>query len=84
MPAYDALGKLRGEPVYMLLGGKTKARLPVYATSTRPNHTMRYVYMCIYVYTISYHQPHLAGGERILLKVESNPLWGLASNVVWP
>eukprot|EP00668_Euglena_longa_P017873 GGOE01022333.1.p1 GENE.GGOE01022333.1~~GGOE01022333.1.p1 ORF type:complete len:330 (-),score=49.80 GGOE01022333.1:134-1123(-) len=36
-PEPDSLGKLRGEPVYMLLGGKTKARLPVYATSTRPD-----------------------------------------------
>lgn len=34
---WDALGKLRGEPVYQLLGGKTKQRLPVYATSSRPD-----------------------------------------------
>lgn len=32
---WDALGKLRGEPVYALLGGKTKDRLPVYATTPR-------------------------------------------------
>ena len=25
---WDALGKLRREPVYAMLGGKTKARLP--------------------------------------------------------
>ena len=34
---WDLLGKLRGEPVYALLGGKTKERLPVYCTSSRPD-----------------------------------------------
>ena len=34
---WDALGKLRNEPVYQLLGGKTKDRLPVYATTARPD-----------------------------------------------
>ncbi|KAJ1445909.1 enolase C-terminal domain-like protein [Pelagophyceae sp. CCMP2097] len=34
---WDLLGKLRGEPVYALLGGKTKARLPVYCTTARPD-----------------------------------------------
>eukprot|EP00298_Acanthocystis_sp_HF-20_P005359 c15554_g1_i1.p1 GENE.c15554_g1_i1~~c15554_g1_i1.p1 ORF type:complete len:455 (+),score=188.75 c15554_g1_i1:74-1438(+) len=34
---WDALGKLRNEPVYMLLGGKTKGSLPVYATTSRPD-----------------------------------------------
>ena len=34
---WDALGKLRGEPVYQLLGGKTKERCPVYATTARPD-----------------------------------------------
>eukprot|EP01059_Diplonema_ambulator_P020024 TRINITY_DN3370_c0_g1_i2.p2 TRINITY_DN3370_c0_g1~~TRINITY_DN3370_c0_g1_i2.p2 ORF type:complete len:467 (+),score=175.78 TRINITY_DN3370_c0_g1_i2:36-1403(+) len=34
---WDALGKLRNEPVYQLLGGKTKERLPVYATTVRPD-----------------------------------------------
>ncbi len=34
---WDCLGKLRGEPVYALLGGKTKQRLPVYATTARPD-----------------------------------------------
>jgi len=34
---WDLLGKLRGEPVYALLGGKTKDRLPVYCTSSRPD-----------------------------------------------
>ena len=34
---WDALGKVHGVPVYKLLGGKTKERLPVYATSTRPD-----------------------------------------------
>ena len=34
---WDCLGKLRGEPVYALLGGRTKQRLPVYATTARPD-----------------------------------------------
>ena len=34
---WDLLGKLRGEPVYALLGGRTKERLPVYCTSSRPD-----------------------------------------------
>lgn len=34
---WDCLGKLRNEPVYALLGGKTKGKLPVYATSARPD-----------------------------------------------
>ena len=34
---WDVLGKLKNEPVYNLLGGKTKGRLPVYATTARPD-----------------------------------------------
>ena len=34
---WDCLGKLRDEPVYALIGGKTKERLPVYATTSRPD-----------------------------------------------
>ncbi len=34
---WDLLGKIRAEPVYALLGGKTKDRLPVYCTSSRPD-----------------------------------------------
>uniref|UniRef100_A0A0B7BEW8 Mandelate racemase/muconate lactonizing enzyme C-terminal domain-containing protein n=1 Tax=Arion vulgaris TaxID=1028688 RepID=A0A0B7BEW8_9EUPU len=34
---WDLLGKLRNEPVYALLGGKTKDRLPVYSTTGRPD-----------------------------------------------
>ena len=33
---WDLLGKLRGEPVYALLGGRSGARLPVYVTTCRP------------------------------------------------
>eukprot|EP01089_Gocevia_fonbrunei_P017891 TRINITY_DN5944_c0_g1_i1.p1 TRINITY_DN5944_c0_g1~~TRINITY_DN5944_c0_g1_i1.p1 ORF type:complete len:398 (-),score=79.47 TRINITY_DN5944_c0_g1_i1:4-1197(-) len=33
---WDLLGKLRNEPVYNLLGGKTKDRLPVYDTTAKP------------------------------------------------
>ncbi|XP_003382696.1 PREDICTED: uncharacterized protein LOC100635379 [Amphimedon queenslandica] len=35
---WDLLGKLRKEPVYSLLGGKTKDYLPVYCTSSRPDN----------------------------------------------
>lgn len=34
---WDLLGKLRNEPVYAMLGGKTKDKLPVYATTIRPD-----------------------------------------------
>ena len=34
---WDVLGKLRDEPVYAMLGGKTKDKLPVYATTIRPD-----------------------------------------------
>lgn len=34
---WDLLGKIRNEPVYALLGGKTKERLPVYCTTARPD-----------------------------------------------
>ena len=34
---WDLLGKLRNEPVYALLGGKTKKSLPVYTTTARPD-----------------------------------------------
>ena len=34
---WDLLGHLRQEPVYALLGGKTKQRLPVYSTTARPD-----------------------------------------------
>jgi L-rhamnonate dehydratase len=33
---WDLLGKLRNEPVYAMLGGKTHVRLPVYMTSANP------------------------------------------------
>ncbi len=34
---WDCLGKLRDEPIYALIGGKTKDRLRVYATTARPD-----------------------------------------------
>lgn len=34
---WDLLGHIRKEPVYALLGGKTKERLPVYCTTARPD-----------------------------------------------
>jgi len=34
---WDALGKLRNEPVYALIGGKTKKKLPIYCTTSRPD-----------------------------------------------
>jgi len=34
---WDLLGKLRQEPVFMLLGGATKSILPMYTTSSRPD-----------------------------------------------
>mmetsp|Transcript_102845 Transcript_102845/g.169068 ORF Transcript_102845/g.169068 Transcript_102845/m.169068 type:complete len:473 (-) Transcript_102845:54-1472(-) len=34
---WDLLGKIRKEPVYMLLGGATKAFLPMYTTTSRPD-----------------------------------------------
>lgn len=38
---WDLLGKVKGEPVYNLLGGKTCARVPCYATTARPDHAKR-------------------------------------------
>jgi len=35
---WDALGRLRGLPVYAMLGGKTKEKMPVYATTARPDY----------------------------------------------
>ena len=34
---WDALGKLHNEPVYNLLGGRTKDTLPIYSTTARPD-----------------------------------------------
>jgi len=34
---WDVLGKLRNEPVYALIGGKTKEKLPIYMTTARPD-----------------------------------------------
>ena len=34
---WDCLGKLRAEPIYNLIGGKTKEKLAVYATTSRPD-----------------------------------------------
>merc|ERR1719272_1028662 len=34
---WDLLGKTLGEPVYNLMGGKTKEKIPVYATTSRPD-----------------------------------------------
>jgi len=33
---WDLLGKIRNEPVYAMLGGKVRERLPVYMTSSNP------------------------------------------------
>lgn len=38
---WDAFGHLRKLPVYALLGGKTKEKMPVYATTARPDHAQR-------------------------------------------
>ena len=38
---WDLVGKLRNEPVYALLGGRTKATLPVYCTTARPDLAKR-------------------------------------------
>jgi L-rhamnonate dehydratase len=34
---WDLLGRLRREPVYALIGGQTKDRIPMYATTPRPD-----------------------------------------------
>ena len=34
---WDLFGKTLGEPVYNLMGGRTKQRVPVYATGSRPD-----------------------------------------------
>lgn len=34
---WDALGRLRNLPVYQMLGGRTKQKMPVYATTSRPD-----------------------------------------------
>jgi L-rhamnonate dehydratase len=34
---WDLYGKTLGEPVYNLMGGRTKQRVPVYATTSRPD-----------------------------------------------
>eukprot|EP01112_Ceratiomyxa_fruticulosa_P018406 TRINITY_DN5870_c1_g1_i1.p1 TRINITY_DN5870_c1_g1~~TRINITY_DN5870_c1_g1_i1.p1 ORF type:complete len:248 (-),score=55.98 TRINITY_DN5870_c1_g1_i1:74-817(-) len=34
---WDTFGKVVGQPIYNLLGGKTKEKLPVYATTPRPD-----------------------------------------------
>ena len=34
---WDLLGKVKGEPVFNLLGGRTKQRVPCYATTARPD-----------------------------------------------
>ena len=38
---WDLLGLLRNEPVYALLGGRTKPTLPVYCTTARPDLAKR-------------------------------------------
>jgi len=34
---WDLLGKIRKEPIYALIGGKTKEKLPIYMTTDRPD-----------------------------------------------
>jgi len=34
---WDVLGKMRDEPVWALIGGKTKEKLPIYMTTSRPD-----------------------------------------------
>jgi len=41
---WDALGKIKNEPVYNLLGGKTKDKIPVYATTARPDLAKKMVF----------------------------------------
>lgn len=33
---WDLLGKIRGEPVYKMIGGRTKKDIPLYLTGPRP------------------------------------------------
>lgn len=34
---WDAMGKIRGEPVYKMIGGETKPHIPLYCTGPRPD-----------------------------------------------
>jgi L-rhamnonate dehydratase len=33
---WDLLGKIRGEPVYKMIGGRTKKEIPLYLTGPKP------------------------------------------------
>lgn len=39
---YDLVGKLRGEPVFMMLGGRARDWLPVYSTTCRPDFARKF------------------------------------------
>ena len=45
---WDVLGKLRNEPVYALLGGKTKVRLPTWEVA-REAHTHTRTSLVMYI-----------------------------------
>jgi L-rhamnonate dehydratase len=36
LAVWDLLGKIRGEPVYKMIGGRTKKDIPLYLTGPRP------------------------------------------------
>src|SRR5919109_137404 len=38
---WDVLGKIRGQPIYQLLGGKYRDKVPVYATALYPEEPAR-------------------------------------------
>lgn len=52
---WDLLGKLRNEPVYALLGGKTKVRLSSYS----PVHVHVHVRWCAWLWKCGQHLDHL-------------------------
>lgn len=44
---WDLLGKLRGEPVYKMIGGRTKKEIPFYCTGPTPPDVSPVLLPCI-------------------------------------
>lgn len=38
---WDLLGKIRKEPVFKMIGGRTKPEIPLYLTGPTPTHAQR-------------------------------------------
>ena len=72
LAVWDCLGKHHGEPIYNLIGGKVKERLPIYATTSRPDLAQELGFVAA-KFPLPYS--HLEGAEGLRKNVAEVARW---------